>query len=392
MLKKSILIVFMILSANIASPYYNEGQAYIIYSQANQLYRDKKFDLAKTKYIELIEQHKGSSYMPYALFMLSFIETDYLKIIDYLNLIKDGYHSFKYWHNAVEKLGDIYYIMGNYRSASEMYQLAKTDKAFYMLGVIFFATSRFEDAIRASDILANQANDKELVYKANLIKVKSYVALKEYDKALAQIMQALKFQEYAFDNGVGLLLYAGKSHFFRGEGGRALYIFSVLRTNYPLSAEASIAAKYLTYLERNSIIEAHPVKWVDVYFSRPAELAYRAEKTDMTFDMFESEAEKTVRQSERLAANIVAGDIMEYIVRVAKVKDLSVANLIASELSGPKHRYPIGIYFREGYYYAEIRGISSVEVAKEQARKITAMGYTDTKVVEVVKVTEYGSK
>lgn len=388
-MRKTIAIFIFLLGAGSASAYYNDAQAYILYNKANELYRNKDLAQAKSVYLQLVKDQGESKYVPYALYMLSFIETDYLKIIDYLNLIKDGYQSFKYWPNAVEKLGDIYYVVGNYAAASQVYKLAKTDKSFYMLSVIYSADGYQKDAIAYTKYLLEQTKDKALAYKGMLVQAKALVELRQYTAALDVCQKAIKLKPAAFDNGARVLYYAGKSLFYKKEMGKALYVFSLLRTTFPLSAESSLAKNYLEYLGKNSVVVAEPVDWVEYYFASPAEVAFKTENVGLDYEA-EKKAEEMALQAEDIAGKVVKSVVEEYVVRIGEFKDLGVANLVAVDLSRPEYRYPIGIYFRNGVYYAEIRGVKELEKAKDYATKLIAMGYNDTKVVEVVKVTKYG--
>lgn len=390
-MKRAIFIILFMMISTFGLAYHNDGKAYIIYSDANRFYRDKDIKQAKSKYLEVVKKQSGSKYVPYSLYMLSFIETDYLKVIDYLRLMKDEYHSFKYWHQGVEKLGDIYYIIGDYKSASEVYGDAKTDKSYYMLGVIYSANGHHKEAIQFMNILLSQTRNKKLAYKAYIIQAKSLVALRHYDKTIDLVKNAVRLKQWSFDNGAGLLFYAAKSYFYKKDYEKSLYIFSLLRTSFPLSTKSTLAKNYLVHLEKQSIVVSEPVNWVEFYFARPAEIAYKGENADVMYDYdVEKKAENTVDKSEKIAAQIVASEVQEYVIRIAELKDLGVANLIATELSSPENRYPIGIYYRNKYYYAEIRGVKKLDTAKKYARSLIAMGYEDTKIIEVVKVTEYG--
>ncbi|OHD54030.1 MAG: hypothetical protein A2Y33_09935 [Spirochaetes bacterium GWF1_51_8] len=397
-MRKGIVLVLLILYAGSTyaqespkSKYKNDAQAYVLYSQANESYRNNDFLTAKNTYLKLIQTFPQSSYVPFSLYMLSFIEIDYLKIIDYLNFIRTDYPDFKYWANAMEKLGDILYVVGDFKTSAEVYESANTEKAYYMLGVIYSADSQHDKAIQAIEKLLYQTKNYELAYKGLLVQAKSCIELKKYTSSLNVLQEAIKLKQWAFDNGVRVLFYAAKSYFYKKEFSKSLHVFSILIRNMPLSAEAALSKNYLTYLENNNIIIAEPVDWIDYYFVKPADLAYKGEKTDLHYDM-EVTAEGTVGKAESIAGTVVKSEVLEYVVRVGEYKDLSVANVVATEIAKNQKGIPIGIYYRDDLYYAEIRGIEKLDQAKTYAKLLISIGYKDTKVVEVVKVTEYGEQ
>jgi tetratricopeptide (TPR) repeat protein len=371
--------------------YKEDAKAYVVYNQANEFYRNNDFANAKATYLKLIQTYSYSSYVPYALYMLSFIETDYLKIIDYLNYIRTDYSDFKYWANAMEKLGDILYVVGDFKTASEVYESSMTEKSYYMLGVIYSAQGEQEKAIQSIEKLLFATKNFELAYKGLLVQAKACIDLKKYGTALNVLQEAVKLKKWSFDNGVRVLFYTAKSFFYRKEFGKSLHVFSILIRNMPLSAEAHLSKNYLTYLEKNNIIKDEPVDWIDYYFVTPAELAFKAEQADLHYDM-EVTAEGTVGKAESIQGKVIKSEVLEYVVRVGEYKDLSVANVIAKEIAKNQKGLPIGIYYRNDMYYAEIRGISKLEDAKSYAKLLISIGYKDTKVVEMVKVTEYGEQ
>ncbi|MGA2142960.1 MAG: hypothetical protein ABSG94_11135, partial [Brevinematales bacterium] len=121
-MKKCLLTALLLVFAGtVYSEASNDVQAYIIYKEANDSYIVKKFDDARNSYLQVINEFPSSKYVPYSIYMLSFIETDYIKIIDYLGIIKGKYPDFQYWTNSVEKLADIFYVMDNQKAAIEEY-------------------------------------------------------------------------------------------------------------------------------------------------------------------------------------------------------------------------------------------------------------------------------
>ena len=390
-MKKCLWIVGLILIAASVYPqsYENNAQAYVEYTRANEYYRARDIANAKMKYMEVIQKYPGSKYVPFALYMLSFIETDYLKVIDYLTYIKNKYSDFKYWDSAMEKLGDIYYVIGNYNNAIEAYQMAKTDRAYYMLGLINIADGKLDTAIGYLKEMMSKTKDYTLAYKGFLAISEAYIGLKRYETSISVLQEAVKLKKWADDAGARLIFLAGKSYFYQRMFSESFYIFSILRTTFPLSTESSLAKNYLTYLEKHNIITSKPVDWIQASYAVAATLPFRDENSSLEYDM-EKEAEKKVEQMENIAGGVVKSDVQEYIVRVGEYRELSVANLVATDLSRKEYAYPIGIYFRDGKYYAEIRGVKTLDKAKEYAQKLIELGYNDTKVIEVVKVTEYG--
>lgn len=390
-MKKIILLSVFILgiTGSLHASYESDTRAYVIYNQANEFYRANKLTEAQNKYIELINTYPDSKYVPYSLYMMTFLETDYLKLIDYLNIIKERYHDFRYWQSAMEKLGDIYYVVGNYSAAIEAYKLAATDKAYYMMAMLYSADGFQQEAISSVQKLLNQTTDYALAYRAYLIQAKALIAMVQYSTALNVLQEAMKLKKWSYDGGARVLYYAGKSLFYKREFAQALYAFSLLRTQYPFTAESTLAKNYLTYLERNNIIVSEPVAWISEQFGERASLPFVADSTGFRFEV-ENQAEETVDQAENLAGRVVTTDVLEYVVRIGSFQDLGVANLVAKDISSAGYTFPIGIYFREGLYFAEIRGLRDLDTAKSCARQMMDLGYTDTKVIEVVKLTEYG--
>lgn len=384
----TVLLLFSI-SGTVAAQTGVSGQAYILYQDAKELYRNKKMAESREKFEEVVKKYPQSRYVPNALFMLSFIETDYIKIIEYLNIIRNSYTDFKYWKEALEKLGDIYYIMGSYGYSLQAYQQAGTDRSLYMQGIIYAADGKHEEAVNRMQTLISQTRDYDLSYKALMVMADSYVGLGRLNSALRTLEESIKLLDYSFDNGSRILFYAGKSYFYKKEWGRALYVFSLLRTSFPLSAESKLAENYLENLDKRGIVVIEPVDWVEKNFTRPAELAFKNEEVGFhDFEMEES-AEKRQQEAEQVIGNISSSQVEGYLVRIGEFKDLGVANLVATDLARSDYTFPIGIYFRDDLYYLEIRGIKALDDARNYARQLLSLGYDDTKVIEVVKVTEY---
>lgn len=385
------VLLFIAINSPLFAAYSSDAKAYIIYTEANQFYRDDDYDSAKEKYIEMINTYSESKYVPYALYMLTFIENDYLKIIDYLTLIEDNYSDFNYWTDAVEKLADTYYIIGSHSAAIDKYQLVKTDKAYYMMGLIYAADGFQQEAVESIQSLLFQTTNYSLAYRGYLVQAKALIDMNLYGSAVTILKEAVKLKKYSFDSGARLLYYAGKALFYQKEYHEALYAFSILRSNYPYAAESTLAKNYLTYLENNNIIVTESVSWLEDYYTVIAKLPFVSENSDIDLAA-ETAAEEMVESAEAINGQIVNSEIEEYVVRVGEFQDLGVANLVAVDLSGSEFEFPIGIYFRNKKYYAEIRGLTDLDTAKEYASDMIDLGYTDTKVIEVVRITEYAEE
>lgn len=370
----------------------NDPQAYILYKQGNDRYKVKKYDEARTYYLDLINQYPKSKYVPYSLYMLSFMETDYIRIIDYLSLIKDKYTDFRYWTNAVEKLGDVFYVMGNHKAAIEQYKSVEDDRAYYMLATIYSADNLADQAMEYVIKLLGATKDNSLAYKGFLIRIKILLDNNRFDEVFPAMQEALKLKKWAFDNGSRVLYYAGKYYYNRKNVvkhyEKSLYIFSLLKTVFPLSVESGMAGTYLDNLTKMNVVKTDSVRWVSDAFVTQPEVPYK-QQTLPVLNEIEKKAENVAADAEGLAANMVKADVVEYVVRIGEYKDLSVANLVAKDLIKTSGPYSLGIYYRNDLYYAEIRGVKTVDEAKEIAKKLVAMGYNDTKVVEFVKVVEY---
>lgn len=370
----------------------NDPQAYTIYQQGNEQYKLKKHDEAKNYYLELINQYPESRYVPYSIYMLSFMETDYIKIIDYLSIIKEKYTDFRYWTNAVEKLGDVFYVMDNHVAAIDQYKSITTDRAYYMLALLYSANGFNDQAIENANKLLIQTKDNGLAYKSFLIEIKLYIDAAKFNEAYPLLQQAVKLKKWSFDNGARALFYSGKYYYFRTNVEKhlekSLYVFSLLKTQYPLSIEATMANNYLDNLKKSNIVKTDPVRWIADNYSSLPEIPYQ-QQTITALEEAEKEAEDLSADAEGSSGTMVKSDFMEYVVRIGEYKDLSVANLVASDIVRSGQDFPLGVFYRNDLYYAEIRGIKKLQAARDYAKKMIALGYTETKILEVVKVVEY---
>jgi hypothetical protein len=234
--------------------------------------------------------------------------------------------------------------------------------------------------------------DNTLAYKGFLILIKCKLDVNKYADAYGLIQQALKLRKWAFDNGVRALYYAGKSYFYRNDienhYEESLYIFSLLKTTFPLSPEARMAGAYLEYFKKHNIEKIDEVRWIADAFTNPLDIPYQ-NQTLTVLDNLEKKAEEISSESEGINGKLIKSDFMEFVVRIGEFKDLSVASLAAEDIARNGQNVPLGVYYRNDMYIAEIRGIKNIEEAKELAKRMINMGYTDTKVLEVDKVIEY---
>ncbi len=392
-MKKYLLTVLLIvLSGLVYSEATNDVQAYIVYKEANDLYKFKNYEEARNSYLQLINEFPSSKYVPYSVYMLSFIETDYIKIIDYLSIIKEKYPDFQYWTNAVEKLADIFYIMDNQTAAINEYMKISSDRSYYMLSLIYSSNGFRDKAKGYANKLLQQTKDSALAYKGFIILIKCLLDEEKYTEAQGLIEQALKLKKWAFDNGARALYYAGKSYFYRndiaGHFEKSLYIFSMLKTTFPLSPEASMSGVYFDYFIKNNINKTDEVRWIADAFTTPVDIPYQ-NQTLTVLDKLEKHAENISEESEGANDNLIRSDFQEYVVRIGEFKDLSVANLAAADIVKSGQNIPLGVFYRNDMYIAEIRGIKDLGDARELAKKMISLGYSDTKVIEVVKVIQY---
>lgn len=371
---------------------YKEIDSYLLLKKANDSYKVEKYDEAKSNYLLLIEQFPSSKYVPYSLYMLSTMEDDYLKVIKYLFLIYDKYPDFEYWTNAVEKLGDVLYVTGKYEDALKYYNKIETENAIYMRCLILSSKKNYEKALEESIKLLSKTIDNRMAYKVFLLQIKIYFETKRYNEIYPILQTAIKIKNYAFDSGARLLFYIGKYYFIRNDieknYEKSLYAFSLLKKKFPMSIESTFANNYLSYLEKNNIKEECKINWVA---SRFEDLPLIPFKDDIVTSLEKSEAkvEKKLEEAEAAIGKAVKTDVLEYIVRIGEYKDLSVANMVAMDIGRNRKDIPVGVFFKNDRYYTEVRGIKDINEAERIAKILKAIGYTDTKVIELYRVIEY---
>ncbi|MCX7882406.1 MAG: hypothetical protein N2314_04195 [Brevinematales bacterium] len=370
----------------------NDQIAYTLYNQGNEAYIRKELATAKNYYLQVIQGYPQSRYMPYALFMYTYVETEYPRILDALSYLVQNYPDFPYWTNAVERLGDIYYVMENHAAAIETYGKIATDEALYKLGLLYLANGFQEESIKAIQKLLIQTRDKDLIYRGLLVLVKAFMTKGDFTTCYPYLQRLVSLRPYAYDNGLRALYYVAM-YYAQGteteSQAYALYLFGLLRQMFPLSAEATLASHYLSQYQRKNI-SPKEVPWVSVYYTTPSrvtipdplrELPLSTAKEDTAITNLEKQIDKQ--------AQIVRRHIQEYVVRIGEYKDLSVANLIVTDIVKAGIREALGVYYRDDKYFVEIRGFSSEETAKTMASRLIALGYTDTVVVEVARVVKY---
>ncbi len=103
----------------------------------------------------------------------------------------------------------------------------------------------------------------------------------------------------------------------------------------------------------------------------------------------EAQVAKVSEKAAGVAGQYSFPDSKGYIVRIAQLKDLSVANIIIRDVNELDLKVSPGIYFRNEFYYVEIRGIAEYDMAREMSQTLYKMGYTDVQVFERYDVTEY---
>ncbi len=385
---RKFLIFFLVLgSVQVFAKISKDANAYIVYQQANNFYRNKHFEQAKKSYLKVVSDYSSSKYVPYALYILSFVENNSVRVMDYLSLIRDEHPNFKYWDRAVQRLGEVYYLFGNDEAALNQFKMVETDRSHYLSAIIYSARKDSKACYEAAQKLLNTSHDYTLSYQGFVLQAKSLIEMKKYTAALTLLKEAIKIKRYAPDKGSRLLFYAAKSFFLKKQVRQSFYIFSLLKKKFPFSPEATLTQKYITYLSDHNVVVSTPVDWVDSVFGETADLAFKTE-ADLAYTD-ESKAEDIVHAAEDEMGKVANSEVMEYVVRIGSYKDLGVANLVAADLSKPPHKMPVGIYFRDDLYYAEIRGVREKDEASKTASKLISLGYKDTKVIEVVKVTEY---
>ncbi len=369
-----------------------ETDAFLLLNKANDSYKLKRYDEAKISYLNLIKSYPSSKYVPYALYVLSSIETEYPKILEYLFIIEEKYPDFEYWTNSVEKLGEIFYVMGRYDESLANYQKIKTDNALYMQSLLLANKKEYKASLETINKLLSQTVDNYLVYKGIMLKIKIFFDIKKYDEILPLFQLSAKLITFANDSGARLLFYVGKYYFIRTDieknYEKSLYAFSLLKRKFPLSLESSLANNYLANIKKNKIEKEEIIIWLASAFQESIDVPYRGEITT-AIEKQERKLENKMDKVEGAIGKSIKTETIEYVIRIGEYKDLSVANMVAIDIGRQKKDIPIGVFFRDDKYYTEVRGIKDLNLARKYAKEIRSIGYDDTKIVEIYKVTEY---
>lgn len=393
MMKRILLFALFLVSSSLwAQTVQSDHIAYTLYNQGNEAYIRKDYPTAKNYYLQVIQGYPGSRYMPYALFMYTYVETEYPRILDALSYLVRNYPSFPYWTNAVEKLGDMYYVMENHAAAIETYTQITTDEALYKLGLLYLANGFQEESIKTIQKLLIQTKDKDLTYRALLVLVKALMTKGDFVTCYPYLQRLVSLRPYAYDNGLRALYYTAMYYAQgtdRESQSYAFSLFALLRQMFPLSAEATLASQYFAQYQKAGL-SPKEVPWVSVYYTTPSKVTIPDPVRELPLSVAKEDAAITniERQIDK-QAQVVRREIQEYVVRVGDYKDLSVANLIVTDIVKAGIREALGVYYREDKYFVEIRGFQSEEKAKSVATRLIALGYTDTVVVEVARVVRY---
>ena len=108
----------------------------------------------------------------------------------------------------------------------------------------------------------------------------------------------MKYVNDSGDNGASLLYYAGKYYFsnpdINNNFEKSLYIFTVLKSIFPLSIEATLGNRYINEMKHNGILSIEPVNWVEnVFFSK--EINPKKTKTVNNISMPKNNTEYIIR-------------------------------------------------------------------------------------------------
>ncbi|MGL4388049.1 MAG: tetratricopeptide repeat protein, partial [Brevinema sp.] len=240
----------------------NDSKAYILYNRATIAYRKKEFEKARELYRELIKRYPNSSYTPYALYTLSLSEKDYRRKIRILLTIKEKFPKFSHLSLILDRLGDVYYILGSSDAAEEVFKESKSSYSLYMQAIIALDAQKPNKSIKIIREFIKQAPDKESAYKAYIIYSESLLLLKKNKDALIVLEKSVQLRPWAFDNGAAILLNAGKAFFHNKQYNESLYAFSVLRLRFSRSTESRLADQYITALSKMNVVDMKTVPWI----------------------------------------------------------------------------------------------------------------------------------
>lgn len=243
-----------------ASP--NDTRAYILYNRATIAFQNNQQEKARSLYRELIRRYPDSSYTPFSLYVLSLSEPDYRRKIRILLTIKERFPEFPYNNLIIDTLGELFYLLGDLASSDMILKESVSYKSLYFQAMISLDKQRPNNAISLIRKALQKAPDNESAYKIYILYVEALIHLKSFKNVLTVLEKAASLRPWAFDNGIAVLLNAGKSFFHNGQYSQALYTFSMLRLRFSRSSEVRLADQYIEALNRKGIVEIVPVPWI----------------------------------------------------------------------------------------------------------------------------------
>ncbi len=243
-----------------ASP--NDAQAYILYNRATIAFQNKDYEQYTLLYRELIRRFPDSSYTPYALYVLSLDETDVRRKIRILLTIKERFPNFPHKVLILDSLGDLYYLLGSYDAAEEVLSQSDSYYAAYLRATISLETQKPNRAITLIREALQKAPDNETAYRVYILYSEALLHLRSYENSITILQKAAELRPWAYDNGVAILLNAGKSFFNSKQYPEALYTFSMLRLRFAGSTEARLADQYISALNNLGAVQMMSVPWI----------------------------------------------------------------------------------------------------------------------------------
>ncbi|MGL4394556.1 MAG: tetratricopeptide repeat protein [Brevinema sp.] len=240
----------------------NDSKAYILYNRATIAYRKQEFEKARELYRELVRRYPHSSYTPYALYTLSLSEKDYRRKIRILLTIKERFPDFSNMSLILDRLGDVYYILGSSDAAAEVFKESKSTYALYMQAIIALDSQKPNQAIKIIREFLKRNPDKESAYKAYIVYSESLLLLRKYKETIMVLEKSTELRPWAFDNGAAILLNAGKAYYHNKQFAESLYAFSVLRLRFSRSTESRLADQYITSLSKMNVVDMKTVSWI----------------------------------------------------------------------------------------------------------------------------------
>ncbi|MGL5955616.1 MAG: tetratricopeptide repeat protein [Brevinema sp.] len=103
----------------------------------------------------------------------------------------------------------------------------------------------------------------------------------------------------------------------------------------------------------------------------------------------ESLASQMAEKSAGIAGEYGFSSNKGYVLRIAELRDLSVANIILKDIEQLNLGISVGIYYRESLYFVEMRSIKERKQAETIFQHLYQLGYTDIQLFEQYEVTEY---